>query len=223
MIPDASGCLVFTLREHRLATILWGPTTKVTIIKNDEHLCPFRFFVEFLPGGLSSFWDCQSELTDVQLPLQSIDSALCGRINEAYEQSRDLDGFIARMDKLLLSRQAFSRLPDPVISSLERMRRSKGALPVNQLAQLEAYSERHLNRMFHSYLGMNVKTCARIFRVNHAIQQMHKHKMKLASLSQHTGFYDQSHFIHDFKSICDTTPTQYLAHMSDFYNELLKF
>lgn len=223
LIPDASGCLVFTLREHRLIATAWGPTTKTVVIKNDGNLCPFRFFVEFLPGGLAAFFGCQKDFADVRLPLAAIDSVLCERVNEAFEQAFDLAGFIARMDELLLARLPLSALPALMSSSLGRIWRSKGVLPVKQLAQLEVYSERHLNRMFHSYLGMNVKTYARILRVNHAVQQMKEQKMKLGLLSQHTGFYDQSHFIRDFKSICNTTPTQYLAHMSDFYNELLKF
>ena len=55
--PDASGCLVYTLLPGGvLDGRMYGPTTKVVTVEADFESCPFRFFfVEFRPGGLSSF------------------------------------------------------------------------------------------------------------------------------------------------------------------------
>lgn len=45
----------------------------------------------------------------------------------------------------------------------------------------------------------------------------------LTYLAQESGFYDQAHFIRDFKEVCGITPGGYRNKMSDFYNEPLKF
>ena len=42
-------------------------------------------------------------------------------------------------------------------------------------------------------------------------------------LAQELGYFDQAHFIHDFRAVCGVTPGAYRAGLSDFYNEPLKF
>ena len=48
-------------------------------------------------------------------------------------------------------------------------------------------------------------------------------KKKLIDLTFDYEYFDQAHFNHVFKEICQTTPTHYLQNLSDFYNELYKF
>ena len=48
-------------------------------------------------------------------------------------------------------------------------------------------------------------------------------EVSLTHLAQELGYFDQAHFIHDFRSVCGVTPGTYRAELSDFYNEPLKF
>ena len=50
LIPDASGCLVFTLGEGLLDARAYGPTTRTVTVANDLGSGPPRFFVEFQIG-----------------------------------------------------------------------------------------------------------------------------------------------------------------------------
>ena len=45
----------------------------------------------------------------------------------------------------------------------------------------------------------------------------------LTALAQDLGYYDQPHFIHDFRAVCGVPPSAYLERMAGFYNEPLKF
>ena len=70
-------------------------------------------------------------------------------------------------------------------------------------------SARQLRRMFHYYLGQNAKTFAKVVR----FQNILRAKPTFTSLKQHKifydlGYFDQSHFIKDFKSFYGVTPTQ---------------
>lgn len=97
-------------------------------------------------------------------------------------------------------------------------------LPVGELAAESGYSQRHLNRLFGETVGMNVKTFARLVRVNGAIRAAAaglRFSRRAGAGGRH--FIDQSHFIHDFSHICGVAPGAYLQNLSAFYNEIFKF
>lgn len=224
LIPDGSGCLVFTFDGNFFGSKIYGATTKTVIVKNDVNACPMRLFIEFLPCGLYYFTGIkQMDLTDLILSLNDVNSKLHFCILEAFEMSQNLDIFIQKLNYVLISFIKNNNIPYTLLSSVKRLKLSNGIMSVKELSNLEFYSERHLNRIFNEYMGINTKTFSRIIRVNMSIQQMKNRNFVLSTLAQDMGFYDQSHFIHDFKYICGTTPKNYLLTMSDFYNEPLKF
>jgi AraC-like DNA-binding protein len=98
-----------------------------------------------------------------------------------------------------------------------------GNIRNKELSNVSNYSERHLNRIFDQYMGMNIKSFSRLVRINKAIQFLHNHQNSITATGSFAGFYDLSHFIHDFKSTCDMTPQEYIKNMSDFYSEIAKF
>lgn len=222
LVPDASGCLVFALEEG-LPSILYGATTRTVTVRSDFNEAPPRLFVEFLPGGLSQFAGaCQAEFTDRRLPVDQVLPVLYAGVREAAERAADLDELVQLAEQLLL--RLLPGGDERVLAhALAELRHSEGALSVAELSRQLCYSERQLNRIFNSRVGMGVKKFSRLLRVNAAIQRMDGGQQSLAALAQEAGFYDQPHFIRDFKEVCGTTPRQYLRNMSGFYNETLKF
>ena len=55
------------------------------------------------------------------------------------------------------------------------------------------------------------------------LEIMVEQKLTLTAIAQQCGFYDQAHFIHDFREICNVTPQQYQKQLQDYYNESFKF
>ncbi|HGH0539581.1 TPA: helix-turn-helix domain-containing protein, partial [Clostridioides difficile] len=112
---------------------------------------------------------------------------------------------------------------DMTIPILENARKQNSIMSVKNISQISCYSERHLNRIFNNSLGMSVKSYLRLLRINLVLQEIQNNKIPFATLAQDIGYYDQSHFINDFKSICGVNPTTYIKNLSDFYNEKYKF
>lgn len=224
LIPDASGCLVFTYDGSSFTSKLWGATTKTFIVKNDVNDCPMRLFIEFLPGGLFYLTGIkQTDLTDLQMPIWQINSRLHLLVTDAFESAKNLSSFIDMLNLILLSYMQNRILPQVLFSAIENIKRYKGCLSVKELANMEFYSDRHLSRLFNDYLGINVKTFSNIVRINHVLQKMSDGDHLLADIAQTSEFYDQAHFIHTFKSICGAAPKEYFENMSEFYNEPFKF
>lgn len=224
LIPDASGCLIFTYDGASLTSKLWGATTKTVIVENNANNCPMRLFIEFLPGGLFCITGIkQTDLTDLQLPIGQVNDRLHTLVAAAFERAESLASFIDMLNSIFLSFIKNRTIPQALCSAIDNINRFKGCLAVKELADREFYSERHLNRIFNECLGMNVKTFSAIVRINYLLPKMNDGLNRPVDIAQYAGFYDQAHFIHAFKSICGTTPKKYFENMSEFYNEPFKF
>lgn len=213
LVPDASGCLVFDLSPTGLSGRLYGPSTRLTTVHNDLGLCPFRFFVECPPGGLYDLTGLPLwELADQVLPLSDTAPALERAVSDAFRAAESLPAFVRAVDSLLLARPRFE---NPARALLE-------ALSAGESLSASGWSPRHLSRLFRQGAGMGAKSFLRVTRVNQAVRRLSAGPVSLTFLAQELGYYDQSHFIHDFSSVMGLSPGAYAAHMADFYKEPLK-
>lgn len=220
IFPDASGCLTFTLTEGGLEGILFGPSSRVVRVSNDLGVCPLRFFVEFRPGGLSAFtrtplW----EMTDQVLPMAEGVPELDRLVQDCWERTENLDDFVEAVDRgLCVQRRGDLAFPGLLARFLS------GPQNPELLAMETGYSSRHLARLFRERCGLSPKSLQRILRVNSAARRMQQpENVSLTHLAQELGYFDQAHFIHDFRAVCGVTPGTYRAELSNFYNEPLKF
>ena len=220
ILPDASGCLTFTLLGDSLDGLLFGPSSRVVRVDNDLGVCPLRFFIEFRPGGLSAFsrtplW----ELVDQVLPLAEEDRELDQLVRNCWDRAKDLDEFVSAVD-----REFCARLIGDLAFSGLLGRYLAGRQSSESLTAETGYSSRHLARLFRERCGLSPKGLRRIQRVNTAARLIQgQMDISLTSLAQELGYFDQAHFIHDFRAVCGVTPGAYRASLSDFYNEPLKF
>jgi AraC-like DNA-binding protein len=224
LVPDGSGCLIFTYDGSSLTSLLWGAATKTFVVKNDMNDYPMQLFIELLPGCLFYLTGLkQTGLTNLQIPLSQIDNHLHLLVSNAFENANNLNDFIDRLNFILLSYMQNRSLPYGLKSALEKIKLYNGCLSVKELADTTFYSDRHLNRLFNDYIGINAKTFSSIIRINHVLQKINDKNRLPQGIAQTSGFYDQAHFIHTFKSICGETPKRFLENMSEFYNESFKF
>lgn len=221
LVPDASGCLVFAFGPGKVEGHFWGPTTQTVEVTNDLDLVQ-RFFVEFLPCGAHRFSGIpQRELTDVRMFSEMI-QPFSGLI-EIAGQAADLRQMVEQTDRFFLNR--LERGPEAGLPALllPELQRRHGTLPVKALSQESCYSERHLNRLFQDSLGMGVKTYSRLLRVNEALRVMQSGGVSLTDIAHRLQYYDQAHFIRDFKLVCGVTPSAYVREREAFYHESYKF
>ncbi len=68
----------------------------------------------------------------------------------------------------------------------------------------------HLSREFHHIFGITFGQYIRFIRVNKAFDLMLNSKMNMTEVCYKCGFYDQSHFIRNFKRVYNKTPSKIL-------------
>lgn len=90
---------------------------------------------------------------------------------------------------------------------------------IKNIACQTGYSHKHLVALFEKYVGVSPKSFLRILRFQKAVREMENTgKADLTRLALDCGYYDQSHFISDFKTFSGYTPLVYSKMRGDYIN-----
>jgi AraC-like DNA-binding protein len=86
---------------------------------------------------------------------------------------------------------------------------AKGNIHITALADHHGISIRQMERHFHDYAGFSPKTYARILRFQASMNEYGHSEKRLVDIALDCGYYDQAHFIHDFKAFSGYSPSEY--------------
>jgi AraC-like DNA-binding protein len=86
---------------------------------------------------------------------------------------------------------------------------TKAFMPVAELSQYFNLSQRQFERKFKEFAGFSPKMYSRIIRFQSAMKHYGSSIRSLTDIAYECGYYDQSHFIHDFKEFSGYHPGQY--------------
>jgi len=89
---------------------------------------------------------------------------------------------------------------------------------IANIAIASGYSQRRLEQKFKTLIGLTAKEVQRILQLRLLIDDLSKqsYNSHLGALAHQYGYYDQSHFIREFKRYTGFTPTQYTGFNNDF-------
>ncbi len=225
IIPDASGCLVFTVAEGTVEQCFWGPNITTQDVERDFDKITLRLLVEFLPGGAFGLfgWLPLSELQNNLYAVDAIDPSLerlfLPEVEQHYASYPDL---LRAVDALLVQRLGAVKKSGLIRQVLTTASVAHGTLSLQDLTGMTSYSARHINRLCQERIGVSYKSLTRILRVNEACRRINHGVESLTALTYELGYFDQAHFSSDFKMLCGVTPSVYQRNLSHFYNEETK-
>jgi AraC-like DNA-binding protein len=167
--------------------------------------------VRFLPAMLPQLLDVSAgELADNQFSLVDVLPRIAELITRVQPSASAQDRKEA-LDKIFLplidrqQRSADTRLYQALDSILSN---SSGDCRVEKIDA--GVSARHLRRLFEFYVGQNAKTFSQVVRFQ-KILHIYSAPMKPRNAFLDAGYYDQAHFIREFKSFYGQTPGQVFA------------
>ncbi|MBK7099269.1 MAG: helix-turn-helix transcriptional regulator [Sphingobacteriales bacterium] len=85
------------------------------------------------------------------------------------------------------------------------------ATSVLDLSKCACISDRQLRRISSEWLGMNTEAFVSYNKYLHSLNLLHHSNKSLTQIGLEAGYYDQSHFIRNFKSYTGLTPKEYQA------------
>ena len=104
---------------------------------------------------------------------------------------------------------------------VELITKTCGNIGISQMASEACLCRKQFERIFAEHIGISPKKYLKIIRFQFVLFQKQQNvAMNMLDLSYASGYYDQSHFINDFKSLCGLTPKQYFTEheaCSDFF------
>lgn len=87
---------------------------------------------------------------------------------------------------------------------------------ISSVAAKYGMSPRYLQKLFVQYTGMPPKLYAKVQRFQQSLKLIQRKEASLTSITYECGYFDQSHFIREFKSFAGVTPSGYAANLGAF-------
>jgi len=79
---------------------------------------------------------------------------------------------------------------------------------IENLAACCGFSERYIQKLFLDWVGLSPKSLHSVLRFNKGLELIQSSGCSLTSIAHECGYYDQAHFIKEFKSYAGITPSQ---------------
>lgn len=146
-----------------------------------------------------------SDLTNEMPDLGSVFGREGRELEERMMLAVDTDQRIAIVSSFLTKRFREKASQPGVFSCIRSVIETRGMTRIELLADACSLSQRQFSRKFHEYAGFSPKLFSRIIRFQSAIAHPETFE-SLTELAYRCGYYDQSHFIHDFREFSGFHP-----------------
>jgi AraC-like DNA-binding protein len=173
--------------------------------------------VKFLAGGFYPFWkQPASQLTGRVLGIRDVLDFDPHSLEQRIFMQEDGASMAQLAEQFLRE-----RLPEPDENIAVIQRIVQAAIDDRDITKVEHITERFgiglraLQRLFDRYVGVNPKWVIQRYRLQEAAKLLEQGgRIDGSALSQELGFYDQAHFIKQFKAIIGMTPEAYMKSVS---------
>jgi AraC-like DNA-binding protein len=179
---------------QELIGILFHPNGVAPLLREDAR----AFFERFIPlADVHSGTNPLHRLRELPDPVEKL---------KAVEQ-----WLLSLMGNSIVSRRPL------VVEGVKLLRQHS----VRQVASTLGVSERRLNQLFHTEVGLSPKQWARIARFQRAIRLLHAGQtLHWDQLALECGFYDQPHFCREFKAFSGIDPSTYAVSAGQWANHV---
>jgi AraC-like DNA-binding protein len=168
--------------------------------------------IRFLPTAFPQLFQIDaSSLTNRFEDLANVLPGLSRFLGQQLDKRQSIEVIKESLNHYLLqwiSKQA-PQVDDRVLNALAIILKDKGMVDIGSLNT--GLSPRQLRRRFHYYLGGSAKTFSKVVRFQQLLQaKPSKESLKHNKIFYDVGYYDQAHFIKEFKHFYGLTPSKAL-------------
>lgn len=173
------------------------------------------FAVRFYPYGFSNFVETPIiELANKETPLQQLfGEETANELTQKIIQSTDTQSRIKIIESFLLARLNDKTIIDTIVkTTVDTLLLTKGSASISTVLKNDLSKRRQLERNFTKKVGISPKQLGKVIRLQTALKLiLNRQSENLTTIAYESEYYDQAHFIKDFKEFTGITPTDFLA------------
>lgn len=239
VLPDGSMELVINLREDMI---------RVYDRQNTEQFQTFRgcvisgahaeFFVidtasqasimgvHFKAGGAFPFFKLPAEeLHDAHVSLDMLWGARAADLREQLLEAETVESRFRILEQSLLAQANRLLEMHPAVTfalrAFQGMSLHANPPTVSEVIEQIGLSPRRFIQVFSEEVGLTPKLFCRVRRFQNVLQLIDKgHQVDWAEIALTCGYYDQAHFIHDFRTFSGFNPKAYLMQRGEHFNHV---
>lgn len=136
------------------------------------------------------------------------------KINDQYSNLSIESNLIEIFNVLKENKERNLRKPAWANKLKELLMEEKADFSLKSLSKKLEKHPVHLSREFNRYFGTSFGNYVRLIKLNKAFYLLTSNRFSMIEICYLCDFYDQSHFISNFKKIYKTTPTKFLKNIS---------
>src|SRR6218665_518115 len=172
------------------------------------------FAVRFQPDGFTAFATLPaSDMENRAVPLPELFGTEAQLLETQVLNAVATEDQIRIVETFLLDRLITPESVDTIIrSGVEVLLQLNGQLSVDELSDAMNINRRQLERKFSAVIGLSPKQLSKIIRLQAALKMLAGHEyVSLTAIAHAAGYYDQAHFIRDFREFTGMSPKKFYA------------
>ena len=239
-LPDGQMGLVINLREDSFRTydrhdprkfetsrgcLVSGVQSEFIVIDTANQASILG--VHFKPGGGFPFFGMPaSELHDVQVPLDALWGSTAAELRERLLETETPAEKFAILEQYLLARVASALARHPAVSfALTEIGNKSQPRTISEVTEQIGLSPRRFIQLFSEEVGLTPKLFCRVRRFQQVLRSLQQRtgnarQIDWAYVASSCGYFDQAHFIRDFKAFSGLNPTAWLPLRGEHINHV---
>ena len=166
--------------------------------------------VHFRPGGAFPFFGIPlSDLENAHVGLDQVWGRAGVELHERLIDAPDPAARFGILEDFLLSRPWPSARRHPGVAAALAAIENNPSIRIADIRDLVGVSTKRLIALFRAEVGLSPKAYARIRRFQAALRLVGTGSAAGAQVAADVGYFDQAHFVREFRSFTGMTPTQY--------------
>ena len=173
------------------------------------------FAIRFYPYGFANFVTTPiKDLTNKETPIELLfGEKTAKRLEKEIIEATNTRQRIAIVERFLLAKLGEQSTIDNIVrTTIEALILTKGNTSISNILRDDLSKRRQLERKFGKQIGISPKQLGKVIRLQSALKMLlNEEEESLTNIAYKSEYYDQAHFIKDFKEFTGISPKEFLG------------
>ena len=173
------------------------------------------FAIRFYPYGFANFVTVPiRSLANKETPIEALfEEKIAQELEQEIIQATNTNQRIGIIERFLLKKLSEPSTVDHIVkTTIDALISTKGSTSISNILKDDLSKRRQLERKFAQQIGMSPKQLGKVIRLQSALKLLlNEEGANLTNIAYESEYYDQAHFIKDFKEFTGISPKEFLG------------